>query len=506
MAAQSAGAITVTVTRTGGSTGAASVAFATANGSAVAGSQYTQTSGTLQWATGDSSAKAVTVPISATAFSGSRTFSLNLSAAITASLGTPNSTTLTIVGSGPLVVKVQGNRLVDGSGNTLQLRGANYSGYEAACILGYCGNDASGAQDGQANGPKLAEMATWHINVIRFPLNEASWFGLTTYDATGASRKADLTGNYQTQILNQVNAATAAGFYVILDLHWSGPNARIPGQTGLQPITPFESSVQQPMADADHSIAFWTSVATMFKGYPNLLFELFNEPYMDFATGDQWTCWLAGCTQTQVMTGSLAAASTAVVGGGTIASFYGLPDAHGNTNAWRYAYSWQSAGMQQMLNAVRATGATNVVLVGGIGWAAEMSGWLAHAPADPLGQIGAVWHAYPNCNTVGASCATIPAWGTAEYGYVQAIAAQYPVVITETGDHISTTVATPPFDSVVLPWADQYGISYLGWTWDLWGAADDVLVKDSAGNPTPEFGQYFHDHLACRAAGNATCP
>ncbi len=408
--------------------------------------------------------------------------------------------------SGPPVVRVRGNLLVDGSGNTLQLRGANYSGYEAACILGYCGSDASGAQAGQPKGPKLTQLTRWHINAIRFPLNEASWLGLTTYDATGASRKADLTGNYQTQILNQVKAATEAGLYVILDLHWNGPNVNIPGQSVPQPVTPFESSVQQPMADADHSIEFWTSLATMFKGYPNVLLELFNEPYMDFATGDPWTCWLSGCTQTQVMTGNLSALSSPVPGGRTVASFYGLPDAHGNKSAWRYTYNWRSAGMQQMLDAVRTAGATNVVLVGGIGWAAEMSGWLAHAPTDPLKQMAAVWHAYPKCKTIGDSCATIPAWGTAEYGYVQAIAAQYPVVITETGDHISTTTATPPFVSVVLPWADRYGISYLGWTWDLWGAPDDVLIKDAGGSPTPEFGQYFHDHLACRAAGNATCP
>ncbi len=99
-AAQSAGSVTVTVNRTGGSAGAVTVAYATANGTAVAGTDYTAASGTLQWADGDSSAKNFSVPVSnATPFAGSRSFSITLSAPTGgATLGSPSRATATITG------------------------------------------------------------------------------------------------------------------------------------------------------------------------------------------------------------------------------------------------------------------------------------------------------------------------------------------------------------------------------------------------------------------------
>ena len=54
---------TVTVTRTGGSTGAISVQYASADGSATAGSDYTTAAGTLNWADQDAAAKTFTVPV-----------------------------------------------------------------------------------------------------------------------------------------------------------------------------------------------------------------------------------------------------------------------------------------------------------------------------------------------------------------------------------------------------------------------------------------------------------
>ena len=57
------GTATFSVTRTGGSAGEVSVSFATANGSAAAGSDYTATAGTLTWADGDTAAKSIVVPI-----------------------------------------------------------------------------------------------------------------------------------------------------------------------------------------------------------------------------------------------------------------------------------------------------------------------------------------------------------------------------------------------------------------------------------------------------------
>jgi hypothetical protein len=58
------GQATVTVERLDGVGGAVSVDYETSNGSATAGSDYTATSGTLNWAAGDSADKTFTVPVS----------------------------------------------------------------------------------------------------------------------------------------------------------------------------------------------------------------------------------------------------------------------------------------------------------------------------------------------------------------------------------------------------------------------------------------------------------
>ena len=99
--AQSAGALTVTVNRVGGSSGAASVQYATAGGTAVSGSNFTAASGTLTWASGDAASKTFSVPISnTTPFTGTKSFSIALSAATGASMGTPSSDAVTITGTG----------------------------------------------------------------------------------------------------------------------------------------------------------------------------------------------------------------------------------------------------------------------------------------------------------------------------------------------------------------------------------------------------------------------
>lgn len=98
---QSTGSVTIAVNRTGGSTGAVAVSYATADGTATAGTDYTATSGTLQWASGDSAAKTFSVPISnANPLSQTKTFTVTLSNATGgASLGSPNSATVSILSS-----------------------------------------------------------------------------------------------------------------------------------------------------------------------------------------------------------------------------------------------------------------------------------------------------------------------------------------------------------------------------------------------------------------------
>ena len=75
---ENAGSITLSATRHAGSTGAVSVHYATANGSATAGVDYTATSGVLNWADGESGAKTFSVPILQTAAVSSPNFTVSL--------------------------------------------------------------------------------------------------------------------------------------------------------------------------------------------------------------------------------------------------------------------------------------------------------------------------------------------------------------------------------------------------------------------------------------------
>lgn len=95
--AENGGAAVLTVARTGGSSGAASVNYATVAGTALAGGDFTAVSGTLNWADGETTSKTISVTIldDANAES-SETFAVSLSGASGASLSTPASVTVTI--------------------------------------------------------------------------------------------------------------------------------------------------------------------------------------------------------------------------------------------------------------------------------------------------------------------------------------------------------------------------------------------------------------------------
>jgi hypothetical protein len=97
--------VTLSVTRTGNTVGNASVAWAAANGTAIAGSDYgavgnaTPPSGTLAWAAGDGATKTITIPvINDTAVESAKTFTVALSSpsGTGVAVGSVAATTITI--------------------------------------------------------------------------------------------------------------------------------------------------------------------------------------------------------------------------------------------------------------------------------------------------------------------------------------------------------------------------------------------------------------------------
>jgi hypothetical protein len=95
--AEDGGSLAVTVNRVGGSAGAVSVNYGTANGTATAGSDYTAASGTVSFGDGDTTPKFFTIDITNdSTYEGNETFTAALSGATGATLGTPSSATVTI--------------------------------------------------------------------------------------------------------------------------------------------------------------------------------------------------------------------------------------------------------------------------------------------------------------------------------------------------------------------------------------------------------------------------
>lgn len=92
--------LTITVTRSGGNTGAASVNYATSNGSAASGTNYSSTSGTLTWANGVGGNKTFTIPIINAASTADKTFTVTLSGISGATLGSISTATVTITFTG----------------------------------------------------------------------------------------------------------------------------------------------------------------------------------------------------------------------------------------------------------------------------------------------------------------------------------------------------------------------------------------------------------------------
>jgi len=127
--------MTMTATLSAAASGTVSVGYATTNGEALAGSDYTATSGTLSFAAGETS-KTFTVPILGdTAFEGDESFFINLTSATGAVLGTNGiaSAIATITNddsTGPVTSTITGsvdndsltsgtsNDTIDGAGGT----------------------------------------------------------------------------------------------------------------------------------------------------------------------------------------------------------------------------------------------------------------------------------------------------------------------------------------------------------------------------------------------------
>ena len=345
----------------------------------------------------------------------------------------------TSTASGPAPqLHVSGNKLVNASGQQVVLRGVDRSGTEYACVQG------NGIFDGPNDQASITAMKTWGVTAVRVPLNEACWNAESYVNAAYAGT------NYVNAIKAYVSLLNANGMVAILDLHWTD-GLYTGNSSGCSSA---EATCQKPMPDAAQAIPFWTSVASTFKGNNAVIFDLFNEPYASRATGSAttgWQCWLSGGTCPGI--------------------------------------SFQVAGMQSMVNAVRSTGATNVLMLGGEEYSNDLTDWLAYEPTDPDHNLAASWHSY-NFN----ACSTQSCWTS----QIAPVIAQVPVIAGEIGENDCADSYVNP----LMSWLDSESTGYLAWAWnaDFACSSGPGLITAYTGTPTA-YGTGVETHLQSLAGG-----
>jgi len=230
---------------------------------------------------------------------------------------------------------------------------------------------------------------------------------------------------YLSTVDSMVNAITSRGMVALVDLHTNA-------------TTPCGDTVQQNLPDTG-AITFWKTVAARYKSNPLVAFDLYNEPH-DVSD----SVWRNGGTTT--------------------------------TNGVTYT----AAGMQQLYNAVRGTGATNLVMASGTNWASDFP---STAPLTGTTNLIYAVHAYtcPNGTPAqGQACNPGPAGiydPSGILGHFAAISATTPVMVTEFGWPDRNDGV---YMSNVISYAQQHG--FAGWSaWAFDGTTYNAfdLVKDT---------------------------
>jgi len=335
--------------------------------------------------------------------------------------------------TGPVQPKVLGNRLVDArTGQVWTPHGSSWPALEYACVQNW-----APALDLES----MITAAEWGMDVVRIPLNQDCWLGA---DGAPVGANAGTMQQYRARVQSWVNEAHAAGMVVILDLHWTAPSGTL------------AAGGQWPMAD-EQSVDFWSSIAAAYKDDPSVMFELFNEPYSRAPQHIlDWECWRdGGCQMPNV------------------------PEGQGLVGASLYTVR----GMAELVAAVRAAGAQQPILLGGLNYANDLSQWLTHKPNDR--QLVASWHNYR-----GQGCSDANCWNRE----IAPVAARVPILMTEFGYEPGAS----DYFASAMDWADSMGMGYLPWAWWNQASAGNTPYALYTGNgytPTEE-GEAFSLHLA----------
>lgn len=297
-----------------------------------------------------------------------------------------------------------GNRLLDSANHTVVLHGVDLPSMEW-----------SNRGDHVRRSLAVA-IKQWRIQIVRIPTADARWFGQAPGQKHG--------GRVYRHILDQLIATAAKNHvYVVFDLHWTDMNGNV-------------AQLGQHRMPGPGSIAFWRSVGRRYKHFPNVFFDVYNEPH-----GIPWPLWLnggpsAGETKTSVIT-------------------------------------YHATGMQQLYNTIRRAGAKNIVIIGGLKWAYDDFG-IPHGYAVKGFNIVYDCHIYPWKHK----------W---QHSFKQA-SDSVPMIIDEFGGG----AANVPFGKKVLAFAARHHISWCAWCFHP--KAGPVLIKNWNYQPST-FGRLIRSAL-----------
>ena len=281
----------------------------------------------------------------------------------------------------------------------------------------------------------LVAVDEWKANLIRLPVKEEYWFGRAGGQKDGGAAYRELVDAAVTLVANR-------GAYVLLDLH----RFRAPR--------------------AEHA-EFWKDAATRFKDHPAVLFDLFNEPH-----GTSWEVWRDG---------------------GYVPEKKGPADEDAFLTPEEKAKGgkgFQAIGMQALVDAVRSTGARNIVVAGGLDWAYDLSGIARGFELKDATGRGLLYatHIYP--------------WKRGWQEKVLVIAERYPILVGEVGadikkmDFIPASAQEDPYTWV----PDMLGFIQkhrLHWTaFSFHPAATPVMITGWDYTPTPFWGAFVKRALA----------
>lgn len=290
----------------------------------------------------------------------------------------------------------RGTSLIAPDGKPFRFTGVNRSGYELSP-----GGTPSLNQFGHESEP----MWRWGINAVRLPVNQEFWHANcevpTSWAHSTPQRPDGSAWRYHDVIDEEIRRFAARGILVLLDLHATSRGQALGCSA--------DGEVLREMPD-DRSLAFWRSVAARYKSQPYVAFDLFNEPHLDDSHNPP----------------SESEAKRIWRDGGVVS----YRDTSGLINK---TASYNAVGMQTLYDAVRATGATNLVFAAGLHYAHRPE-VVVENPLDATGLVASV-HLY--C----LSCPTIPRPEQTQYFEGErpgepnrtGVIDRYPTVATEFG-------------------------------------------------------------------------